>query len=99
MNLPVSTLFEVFLAVLLIVAIVLFWRLERRLSAFRKSQDAMTAAARELNEAVNQAEGAIRGLRKTADEVGRDLQSRIDEARAVARGRDTGRDTGRDRRY
>lgn len=76
---------ESVLAFLLLLTIVYCWRLDQRLSSLRKGNDGMIAAARELAETIAQAEIAIRGLRKTADETGRELQSRIDEARSISR--------------
>jgi hypothetical protein len=41
-------------------------------------------AAGELLQAVAQAENAVRTLRATAQDAGRDLQARIDQARTLA---------------
>jgi hypothetical protein len=61
-----------------------FWRLDRKLQALRSGQDGVLAAAAELAQATAQAEAAVRALRATAQESGRDLQARINDARATA---------------
>ena len=69
----------------LLCAVLFFcWRLERKLAALRSGQDGVRAAAIELTQAAAHAEAAVRGLRATANDTGRDLQARIDDARATA---------------
>ena len=75
---------EIILAVLLILTIAYCWRLDQRLNTLRKGNDGMIDAARELAETIAQAETAVQGLRKTATETGRELQTRIDEARNIS---------------
>jgi hypothetical protein len=77
-------LLEGALGVLLIACLFFCWRLERRLNALRSGQDGLRAAAEELRHAVGQAESAVRGLRATAQDAGRELQARIDEARKLS---------------
>jgi hypothetical protein len=77
---------EAGLAVLLCAALVFCWRLERKLSALRTGQDGVRAAAIELRDAAAHAEAAVRSLRMTAQEAGRDLQARIDDAKSLADG-------------
>lgn len=81
---PITIALEGGLAILLIACLAFSWRLERRLSELRKGQDGMRAAAEELMQAVGHAENAVRGLRLTAQDSGRDLQARIDEAKVLA---------------
>lgn len=76
---------EAGLAVLLLLTAVYCWRLDRRLNELRKGNDGMIEAARELAETIAQAEKAVQGLRQTAQDTGKELQSRIDEARVVAK--------------
>ncbi len=76
---------DAFLIALLLVALMLFWRLEQRLNALRNGQDGMREAARELIEATSKAEAAIRNLRAASQEAGRELQNKINETRAFAR--------------
>ncbi|MDF1681925.1 DUF6468 domain-containing protein [Ponticaulis sp.] len=75
---------EIGLAVLLLLTIVYCWRLDQRLNQLRKGNDGMIEAARELAETIAQAEMAVQGLRKSATETGKELQSRIDEARTLS---------------
>ena len=82
---PIGFAVEGTLAVLLILAIIYCWRLDQRLTALRKGNDGMIAAARELSETIAQAELTIKQMRGSADEVGRDLQRRINEAKSTAR--------------
>jgi hypothetical protein len=71
--------------VMLLGAVLFFcWRLERKLAALRSGTDGVRAAAIELKQAAAHAEAAVRGLRMAANETGRDLQARIDDARATA---------------
>lgn len=76
---------EGLLAFLLLLTVVYCWRLDQRLNNLRKGNDGMIAAARELSETIAQAEAAIQGLRATANDTGKELQSRIEEARSVSR--------------
>lgn len=75
---------QVMLAILLIVAILYCSRLDAKLKSLRSGRDRMLEAAQELAQSVAQAQAAIVGLRASADAAGRDLQHKIDEARAVA---------------
>ena len=81
---PVTLAIEILLVVLLAACLYSFWRLDRKLSALRSGQDGVRAAAVELAHATAQAESAVRSLRVTAHEAGRDLQARINDARATA---------------
>ncbi|MBL8551860.1 MAG: hypothetical protein JNJ73_17870 [Hyphomonadaceae bacterium] len=81
---PMAMTLEIFLAALMCACLFYCWRLERRLNALRNGQDGIRAAAAELTRSVAQAEQAVRALRSTANESGRDLQSRIETARALA---------------
>jgi hypothetical protein len=81
---PIAFAIEIVLALMLAVCLVYFWRLDRKLQALRSGQDGALAAAAELVQATAQAEAAVRALRATASETGRDLQARINDARATA---------------
>jgi F0F1-type ATP synthase membrane subunit b/b' len=81
---PITLVIEVVLAVMLAVCLYYFWRLDRKLAALRTGQDGVIAAAAELAQATAQAEQAVRSLRATAQDAGRDLQARINDARATA---------------
>lgn len=81
---PITLVIEVVLALMLAACLFYFWRLDQRLNALRSGQDGVLKAAAELAQATAQAEAAVRSLRATAGEAGRDLQSRINDARATA---------------
>ena len=81
---PLQLVLEAVLALLLGACLFYFWRLDRRLAALRSGQDGVLAAAAELAQAVTHAETAVRTLRATAQDAGRDLQARINDARATA---------------
>ena len=76
--------FEGFLALLLIIAIAYCIRLDGKLKALRTGNMRMLEAAKELQSSVLHAENAVRALRRSADAAGRELQGKIDEARAMA---------------
>jgi hypothetical protein len=80
----ITLVLESALGLLLAACLFYCWRLDRKLAALRNGQDGIREAARELNESVAAAEAAIRTLRQTAHEAGRDLQGRIDTAGAIA---------------
>jgi hypothetical protein len=81
---PVTLAIEVVLAVMLAVCLYYFWRLDTKLTALRTGQDGALRAAAELAQATAQAESAVKAMRMTAQEAGRDLQARINDARATA---------------
>ncbi len=81
---PVTLVIEGLLALMLAVCLFYFWRLDQKLKALRDGQDGMLAAAAELAQATAKAEAAVRALRATANDTGRDLQARISDARATA---------------
>ena len=81
---PIALTVEIVLALMLGACLFYFWRLDRKLQALRSGQDGVLAAAAELTQATAQAEAAVRALRATAQESGRDLQARINDARATA---------------
>lgn len=75
---------EIFLAVLLIIAILYCMRLDGKLKALRNGNARMLEAAKELQNSVLHAQNAVTALRRSADAAGKELQTKIDEARAVA---------------
>ena len=75
---------EAFLAVLLLIAIAYCARLDGKLKALRTGNSRMMEAARELQSSVVHAENAVQAMRRSADAAGRELQLKIDEARAMA---------------
>lgn len=75
---------DAMLVVLLLIAIAYCWRLDGKLKALRNGNMRMLEAARELQQSVLHAENAVGALRRSAEAAGRELQSKIDESRAVA---------------
>ena len=75
--------FEGFLAVLLLIAILYCIRLDGKLKALRTGNARMLEAAKELQSSVMHAENAVTALRRSADAAGKELQGKIDEARAM----------------
>jgi hypothetical protein len=79
-----SMTLEIILASLLLIAIVYCWRLDGKLKAMRNGSNRMLEAAKELQQSVLHAENAVGALRRSADAAGRELQGKIDEARAMS---------------
>jgi len=79
-----SIVLEGFLALLLLIAIAYCMRLDGKLKALRNGNTRMLEAAKELQSSVIHAQNAVTALRRSADAAGRELQLKIDEARAVA---------------
>ena len=72
------------LAALLMAALGMGWRLNRRLKALRDSHDGFAAAVRELNSAAARAEQGLADLRGATDEAVDLLADRIDKGRTLA---------------
>lgn len=81
---PITLVIEVVLALMLAACLFYFWRLDQKLQALRNGQDGALRAAADLMQATAQAEAAVRAMRATAQDAGRDLQARIVDARATA---------------
>ncbi len=79
-----SIALEGFLALLLLIAIAYCMRLDGKLKALRNGNNRMLEAAKELQSSALHAQNAVTALRRSADAAGRELQLKIDEARAVA---------------
>src|SRR5262245_53043828 len=81
---PITLALESVLALMLAACLFYFWPLDRKLNALRTGQYGIRAPAPELVHRTTQAEAAVRSLNLTAAEAGRDLQARINDARATA---------------
>jgi hypothetical protein len=79
----VSMTIDALLGVLLFIAIIYFWRLDGKLKKLRAGNDRILEASAELQACLQQAERAVVGLRQASEDAGKDLQSKIDEARAL----------------
>ncbi|HLY78715.1 MAG TPA: DUF6468 domain-containing protein, partial [Caulobacteraceae bacterium] len=72
------------LAGLLVAALGMGWRLNRRLKALRDSHDGFAVAVHELNTAAARAEQGLADLRAATDEAVDLLADRIDKGRSLA---------------
>jgi hypothetical protein len=72
------------LAVLLLAALGMGWRLNRRLKALRDSHDGFAVAVAELNSAAARAEQGLADLRAATDEAVDILGDRIEKGRTLA---------------
>lgn len=79
-----SLIFETAVAVALVFAGLLSWRLDQRLTALRNGQDGVRAAVAELAEATTRAQASVAELRAMSEEAGRDLERRVAVARGLA---------------
>lgn len=75
---------NIFLAVLLIVALGFGWRLERRLKALRDSHVGFAKAVADLDQAAARAEQGLADLRAATDEASEALADRIERATVLA---------------
>lgn len=75
---------NIMLAVLLAVALIMGWRLNRRLKALRDSHEGFAAAVAELDAAARRAEQGLADLRAATDEAAETLGDRVAEARQLS---------------
>ena len=80
----VSIAMNLVLGGLLAAALVMGWRLNRRLQTLRESQEGFAVAVRELNAAAARAEKGLADLRASTDEAIDLLSDRIEKGRALA---------------
>lgn len=80
----VSVAMNLILAGLLVAALVMGWRLNRRLKTLRESHEGFAVAVRELNTAAARAEQGLADLRAATDEAVDLLADRIEKGRALA---------------
>jgi hypothetical protein len=74
-----------FLAMLLLAAMMVGLRLEKRLKAMRDNHEGFARAAADLNLAIARAEGGLAEMRAALRDAEETLTERVDEARAAAR--------------
>jgi len=80
----IGLILNLLLAVLLVAALGMGWRLNRRLKALRDSHDGFAIAVRELNSAAARAEQGLADLRAATDEAVDVLGDRIEKGRSLA---------------
>lgn len=83
-GLPMDTMLEAIVAVLLAATIGYCATLDRRLKAMRSGQDGLRELIRELSLATEQAAGAIGRLREAGDATGRALGEQVRHGKALA---------------
>ncbi|MDB5428992.1 MAG: flagellar positioning protein PflI [Caulobacter sp.] len=71
------------LALLLVAALVMGWRVERRLKALRASHDGFARAVADLDAAAARAEQGLADLRAATDEASESLADRIKQAKTL----------------
>lgn len=84
MTITLPLVLDGLIMVLLLVTILFAARLSARLQAFRDNRAALENLVKNLADQIGQAERAVAGMRESSREAGRDLQERINEARALA---------------
>ncbi len=77
-------MFEGLVVLVLFLAAVLAWRIDRKLTALRAGTDGMAAAVTQLAEASARAQASIAALRAASDEAGADLEARVRRAAMLA---------------
>lgn len=80
----IAVAMNLLLAGLLIAALILGLKLNKRLKALRDSHDGFAIAVRELNAAAERAEQGLADLRAATDEAVDTLADRIEKGRALA---------------
>ena len=85
MSLPLGTIIELLVAVLLLVTIAYCWILNNRLQRLRADEQTLRATISELMTATEIAERAILGLKSTASEADKTLGTRLNDAEKMSR--------------
>lgn len=79
-----ALVFEGLVAALLLVAVVMCWRVDRRLNALKKGQDGVQSSVIALNEATDRARASLAALERATSQSGDVLERRVAEARKLA---------------
>lgn len=77
-------IFEGLVAVLLLVAAVMCWRVDRRLRALKTGQDGVRESVIALNDATDRARASLAALERATTESGDVLERRIAEAKSLS---------------
>lgn len=81
----IGVVLNVLLIALVLAALFVGWRLNRKLNALRSSQEGFVKAVAELDQAAMRAELGLDTLRRTTHEAQSDLTERLDEAHELVR--------------
>lgn len=76
--------FEALVALLLLGAVIMCLRVDRRLRALKSGQDGMMETVRRLDESTDRARASLAALDRAAREHGETLEARVREARELA---------------
>ncbi|MBR9825807.1 MAG: hypothetical protein GYB36_08395 [Alphaproteobacteria bacterium] len=76
-------IFEGMVAALLLVAVVMCWRVDRRLNALKSGQDGVRESVIALNDATDRARAALAALERATTQSGDVLEQRVAEARKL----------------
>lgn len=76
--------FEGIVALLLLAAAIMMWRVDRKLNALRNGQDGVRQAVVALDEATDRARASLAALNRATHESGEGLEQTVREARKVA---------------
>ncbi|ABI66235.1 MAG: hypothetical protein ACJAU5_000207 [Maricaulis maris] len=79
-----ALIFEGLVAALLVVAVVMCWRVDRRLNALKKGQDGVRESVIALNEATDRARASLGALERATAQSVDVLEKRVSEARTLA---------------
>jgi len=79
-----ALIFEGLVAALLVVAVVMCWRVDRRLNALKKGQDGVRESVIALNEATDRARASLGALERATAQSAEVLEKRVGEARTLA---------------
>ena len=78
-----SLILDIFIILLMGVTLFGIWRLGKYLKIFRQSRDDMSKLLRDLSNAAERADNSVQDLRRSANEQGRKLQKKMDQARSL----------------
>jgi hypothetical protein len=76
--------YEALVCLLLAAAVVMCWRVDRRLRALRSGQDGLKDTITDLNDAVDRARASLAALDRASKEQGAALKSDVDAARRLS---------------
>lgn len=82
-DIPISTILEVTLAVLLAPTLFFCFSIDRRLKRLRKDQESLNGTVHALNTAIVSASASIARLREAAGEADKSLGGKVTSARAL----------------
>jgi hypothetical protein len=79
-----ALVFEGLVAALLVVAVVMCLRVDRRLSALKKGQDGVQSSVIALNEATDRARAALAAVERATKQNGKTLEAQVADARKLS---------------